>query len=286
MKDKILVFTTLILALVFPLSFLIEKKQNSVESYETALLNPKNEDKLQKIEIESADSKLVIEKNNGFFVGSNAEKTYIFPAEQKTVRNFISALKKIRTVSKIENSSAILNEKNYSFKISYALENGSSTSILVGKTDITETKRFLMLPGKEYVFKTESDFEPYLTTSADFWVCPEIVWNFSEKPNADEIQKISYVQKGRATTFIPSSKDFFKKADSLLSLRHGKLAPLQDFDENFYFLEIEFESSAFSVKIVPVAEDYILVYKNSGMNYAAEISSWTYSRLNEIFKEP
>lgn len=283
MKDKILVCAAVILALIFPLSFLAEKKTNSLKTYETAFLNPKNENQIQKIEIESAGSNILLENRNGFFTGSNPDKTYVFPAEQKTVKNFISALKKVRKISKIEDSGAILNDKSYSFKISYTLKDGSSTSILIGKTDITETKRFIIIPVNSGVFKTESDFEPFLTTSADFWVCPEIVWNFSEKTESEEIQKISWKRNGKNTVFIPSAKDFLKNADLILSLRHGKLAPVHDFDENSDFLEIEFTSGEFSVRIVPAAEDYILVYKNSGMNYAAEISGWTYGRISEIF---
>lgn len=283
MKDKILVCAAVILALIFPLSFLAEKKTNSLKTYETAFLNPKNENQIQKIEIESAGSNILLENRNGFFTGSNPDKTYVFPAEQKTVKNFISALKKVRKISKIEDSGAILNDKSYSFKISYMLKDGSSTSILIGKTDITETKRFIIIPGNSGVFKTESDFEPFLTTSADFWVCPEIVWNFSEKTEAEEIQKISWKKNGKNAVLIPSAKDFLKNADLILSLRHGKLAPVHDFDENSDFLEIEFTSGEFSVRIVPAAEDYILVYKNSGMNYAAEISGWTYGRISEIF---
>ena len=283
MKDKILVCAAVILALIFPLSFLAEKKTNSLKTYETAFLNPKNENQIQKIEIESAGSNILLENRNGFFTGSNPDKTYVFPAEQKTVKNFISALKKVRKISKIEDSGAILNDKSYSFKISYMLKDGSSTSILIGKTDITETKRFIIIPGNSGVFKTESDFEPFLTTSADFWVCPEIVWNFSEKTEAEEIQKISWKKNGKNAVLIPSAKDFLKNADLILSLRHGKLAPVHDFDENSDFLEIEFTSGEFSVRIVPAAEDYILVYKNSGMNYAAEISGWTYGRITEIF---
>lgn len=283
MKDKILVCAAVVLALIFPLSFLAEKKTNSLKTYETAFLNPKNENQIQKIEIESAGSNILLENRNGFFTGSNPEKTYVFPAEQKTVKNFISALKKVRKISKIEDSGAILNDKNFSFKISYTLKDGSSTSILIGKTDITETKRFIIIPGNSGVFKTESDFEPFLTTSADFWVCPEIVWNFSEKTESEEIQKISWKKDGKTAVLIPSAKDFLKNADLILSLRHGKLAPVQDFDKNSDFLEIEFNSGEFSVRIVPAAEDFILVYKNSGMNYAAEISGWTYGRINEIF---
>ena len=40
MKDKILVCAAVVLALIFPLSFLAEKKTNSLKTYETAFLNP------------------------------------------------------------------------------------------------------------------------------------------------------------------------------------------------------------------------------------------------------
>lgn len=286
MKDKILFFSAILLAMLFPLSFLLEKKQNSIETYETAFLNPKNENEIEKITLQKIDSTLVLENNNGFFTGGNTEKTYVFPADQKSVKNLVSALKKIRKISKSESSGENLNQKNFDFRISYTLKNGITTEILFGKTDITETKRFVKIPGKNEIFKIESDFEPFLTTSADFWVCPEIVWKPGhEIIHADEIQKISLIENGRRKTLVPSSKDFLKKAETLLSLRHGKLCPEIEFTENPVILEVEFEKNIFSVKIVPSAEDFVLVYKNESSNYAAEISGWTFSRLKEIFTD-
>ena len=49
MKDKILIFLTIFFVILFPLSFLLEKKQNSIETFETAFLNPKNEIEIKKI---------------------------------------------------------------------------------------------------------------------------------------------------------------------------------------------------------------------------------------------
>ena len=286
MKDNILIFLTIFLAIIFPLSFFIEKRQNSVETYETAFLNPKNENEIEKITLESFDSTVILENKDGFFTGVNSEKTYIFPADQKSVKNLISVLKKVRKITKSESSGEKLNEKNCDFRISYTLKSGKATEILFGKTDITETKRFVKIPGKNEIFKTESDFEPFLTTSADFWVCPEIVWNPNSAENlADEIQKISLVQDGKRKTLIPSAKDFSKKAETLLSLRHGKLCPAVETSENSDFLEVEFEDNIFSVKIIPATESFVLVYGKSGSNYAAEISEWTLNRLNEIFSE-
>lgn len=286
MKDKILIFLTIFLVILFPLSFFIEKRQNSIETYETAFLNPKNENEIEKITLESFGSTLILENKNGFFTGGNSEKTYIFPADQKSVKNFISVLKKVRKITKSESSGEKLNEKNCDFKISYTLKTGVTTEIIFGKTDITETKRFVKIPGKNEIFKTESDFEPFLTTSADFWICPEIVWNSkSEKNPADEIQKISLAHNGKRKTLIPSSKNFSKKSETLLSLRHGKLCPIVEAPENSDFLEVEFENNVFSVKIIPATESFVLVYETSGSKYAAEISEWTHNRLNEIFSE-
>lgn len=286
MKDKILFFSAIFFALLFPLSFLLEKKINSIETYETAFLNPKNENEIETITLQKNDSTLILENKNGFFTGGNEEKTYVFPADQKSVKNLVSAMKKIRKITKVESSGENLDKKNCDFRISYTLKNGGETEILFGKTDITETKRFVKIPGKNDIFKIESDFEPFLTTSADFWVCPEIIWNSGrEMLRADEIQKISLVENGKRKTLIPSSKDFLKKAETILSLRHGKLCPEIEVPENPALFEVEFEKTIFSVEIVPSTEDFVIVYKNAGANYAAEISGWTYSRLKEIFTD-
>lgn len=286
MKDKILIFLTIFFALLFPLSFLLEKKQNSVESFETAFLNPKNKTEIKKIILTNSDSTLELENKNGFYFGGNTEKTYVFPADQKSVKNLVSALTKIRKLSKAESSGSILNEKNYDFKIIYELNGGSTTKILFGKSDITETKRFVKIPGKNEVFRTESDLEQFFTTSADFWGYPEIVWNpKSEKKSAEDIQKISLLQNGKRKTFLPSANDFYKNAETILSLRHGKLCPKTEIPENTEIFEVEFDDYIFSVKIIPSGEDFVLVYKNEYSDYVAEISSWTYSRLKEAFSD-
>ena len=49
MKDKILIFFTIFLIFLFPLSFLIEKKQNFIKTYETSFLNPENDKEIEKI---------------------------------------------------------------------------------------------------------------------------------------------------------------------------------------------------------------------------------------------
>lgn len=286
MKDKILIFLTIFFVILFPLSFLLEKKQNSIETFETAFLNPKNEIEIKKIILASPDSTLEFENKNDFYFGGNIEKTYVFPADQKSVKNLVSDLKKIRKLSKAESSGTILNEKNYDFKILYELNDGKTTEILFGKSDITETKRFVKIPAKNEVFKTESDLEPFFTTNADFWVCPEIVWNSkSEKKSAEDIQKICLLQNGKRKTLLPSAKDFYKNAETLLSLRHGKLCPKIELPENAETLEVEFDDNIFSVKIAPKGEDFVLVYETKDSDYAAEISGWTYNRLKETFAD-
>ncbi|UKI52614.1 MAG: hypothetical protein L6V86_05405 [Treponema sp.] len=177
-------------------------------------------------------------------------------------------------------------KKTMNSKISYQLKNGKTTSILVGKTDITETKRFVKIPSSSGTFKTEADFSPFLTTSADFWVCPEIVWNFgNSKISSEQIQKISLIKNGKRKTLIPSSKDFIKKAETVISLRHGKICPKPEISENQEFLEVEFSDSRLLLKIIPFNEDYILTYKNKHCDFSAEISGWTYGRLMEVFSE-
>lgn len=289
MKQKLLIFFTAILIVLFPLSFIIEKKQNSFSSVKTAFLNPKNEREIDSIILQDQYSSLVLknksDNENVFFVGGNNEMTYVFPVEQNTVKNFISSLKKIRNLYKVDSTGNILNKENFSFKITYILKNGMETELLFGKNDITGTKRFLKLKAKNEVFKTDSDFDAFLTTNSNFWVLPEIIYlSNKEKINAEEIQKITLKTKERTKNILPSSKDFLEKADSLLSLRHGKLVPLYDFTENkaekAECIEIEFDEDAFfCVEIFKNNDDYVLLYKNKNLNYACEISAWTYEKL-------
>ncbi len=290
MKNKILSAFTIILAVLYPLSFLLEKKSNQIKTYETAFLNPKNINSVQKIKISDTECDLYLLNKNGIWSGnvSSSDKEMIFSAEQQTVKNFIKNLSSIKKLYLSSSNSKILNDSNWNFKISYTLQNGIETEILIGKTDISKSKRFIKLPSEKKIYKTDANFEPFLTTDANFWVCP----NLFTAPDGNEIteekiQRITFVHQGKKTVLIPGTENFSEKAEKLLSLRHGKLS-----DDVFSrimsdTIEIETEDNKFTrIKIQPKDEDFLVQYEIDGKFYTAEISLWTYNKIIEIFSRP
>lgn len=290
MKNKILIAFTIILAVLYPLSFLLEKKSNQIKTYETAFLNPKNINSVQKIKISDTECDLYLFNKNGIWSGNffSSGKEINFSAEQQTVKNFIKNLSSIKKLYLSSSNSKILNDSNWNFKISYTLQNGIETEILIGKTDISKSKRFIKLPSEKKIYKTDANFEPFLTTDANFWVCP----NLFTAPDGNEIteekiQRITFVHQGKKTVLLPGTENFSEKAEKLLSLRHGKLS-----DDVFSrimsdTIEIETEDNKFTrIKIQPKDEDFLVQYEIDGKFYTAEISLWTYNKIIEIFSRP
>lgn len=289
MKNKILFIVAIILIALFPLSFFIEKSANGIKTYETAFLNPKNSESVLKIKILDKVNEIELSYENKIWSGTlqknNFSEKTVFLAGQQTVNNFIKSLSQVRRLYVSSESQKILNDSNWIFKISYELKNGKTTEILFGKNDISKTERFLKLPENKTIYKTEADFEPFLTTSADFWVYPEFVPLVNgKKIEAKNIQRLSFVHNRKRTTLIPGSEDFSSKAETLLSLRHGKISESAFSSADFDTIEIEAdENKIISIKIQPYGEDFLVQYDLESMDYTVEISSWTYNRILEIF---
>lgn len=290
MKNKILIAFTIILAVLFPFSFLLERKSNQIKTYETAFLNPKNINSVQNIKLSDTERELSLLNKNGIWSGkfSSSDKEMIFYAEQQTVKNFIKNLSSIKKLYLSSSNSKLLNDSNWNFKISYILQNGIETEILIGKTDISKSKRFIKLPSKMEIYKTDANFEPFLSTDANFWVCPNLLPSADKNEITEEkIQRITFVHKGKKTVLLPGTEKFSEQAEKLLSLRHGKLS-----DEVFSkimsdTIEIETEDNKVTrIKIQPKDEDFLVQYELDGKFYTAEISLWTYNKIIEIFNQP
>ncbi len=292
MKNKILLFLAVILIVLFPLSFFIEKKANGIKTYETAFLNPKNTESILKISIFDKESKIELSLQNdiwsGTFLENDSSEKTVFLAEQQTVKNFIKNLSSVRKLYVSSENQKILNNSNWIFKVSYELKDGKITEILFGKNDISKTKRFLKLPEKKEIYKTEANFESFLTTNPDFWIYPDFVPLVNgKKLEVQNIQKLSFVHNRKRTTLIPSTEDFSKKAETLLSLRHGKLSSSAFSKIQSDTLEIEAdENKTIYIKIQPKdesKEDFLVQYEFNENYYVTEISAWTYNRILEIF---
>lgn len=288
MKDKILLISTIVLIIIFPLSFLFEKNNNKRETFQTALLNPKNTETLKEINISDKISDITLFKENSLWKGKiliNSEET-IFPLDIATINNFIKSLSEIRKLEKISENQKLINENNYEYKISYLLENSTETNIYFGKNDISQTKRIIKFNSNKESYHVNSDFEAFLSCNPDFWICPELIPsinNLTIKP--ENLQRITYYTLSDKITILPGSESFSKNAEKLLSLRHGHIRK-EKINNNLPSekLVIETDSGLISIKLQAFQDDYLLEYNQENNNYTTEISSWTYSALEEIFK--
>ena len=224
----------LILAILFALSFVKTCKNDKRETIKTALVNPKYQTAISKIEIYQGDrdkqdqdknldqSKdqgnsnfISLEKKGAYWTISQKNSPYSLPADGQRVENFILELIKVRNMyklsDKIEKNSAFGLTDQSTFHIRYYYDDDKNENfheLSFGNQDFSLTGRYLMTDSKATVYEINSDFDSFLTTSVQNWSEPFI---------------ISQQVLGTIKDSDIQNQNISDKA-KLLELRHGGLA--------------------------------------------------------------
>ncbi len=318
LSKKILYLADLLLAILFAFSFVKTCKNDKREAVKTALVNPKYQPTISKIEIyqgerDNLEKKqnqgdcnfISLEKNGDYWTISQKNNPYSLPADCQRVEKFISELTKIRNMyklsDKIEKNSAFGLTDQSTFHIRYyyddnddnKMENSKSNSsfgknlpgenfheLSFGNQDFSLTDRYLMTDSKATVYEINSDLDSFLTTSVQNWTEPYI---------------ISQQVLGTIKESDIQNQNISDKA-KLLELRHGGL-PTEKSLENKkspaipeFSLPIQLgNKSAIQLDIFKSQSDTEFTVRaiytrpdKSQSTYYSKISSWTYNKIKEI----
>lgn len=288
-KDSIIYSAVIFLAILFPLSFTKScKNTDKREILKTALVNPKYERAISKIELSSGGSKILLTKTEKNWLVSENESELTIPAQSRRVENFIKDLISVRNMYKLsdkfsQNSSYGLHSDE-TFTITYVYNDGSH-SIYFGNQDFAQTSRYLMTDKNLHVYEINSSFDTYLTVNSSMWTDPYIVSNeVFGKITEDSVQS-SKVFTGNSVTKIADISKF-------LDLRHGGFADFTVALPEEIEMEINLElgnkaSVNFEIYSTNIESEYLVKSEylgadNSKYYTCSKISSWTYNKIKEI----
>lgn len=213
MKQKKIVAVSFFMAffsiIVFLCSFFFEDRTME-KGVESALVNPKNKEKIYFVEFSKNAETLLLKKNENFwYCSGNGIFTF---ADEEKIEKFLSALTEIRTVYKVLDSE----RENFdmdsfqisNFRVSLFSSSGEVLGILYfGKTDSLTSRIIFSSKNGRIVFETEDDFSSFLNMAVDFWVKMEIFFGVKNPSNLN---------------FSPDNLHL------LYSLRHGKTKSLSE----------------------------------------------------------
>lgn len=285
MKTKLILYFTLILLVIFYLlSFLNfdEKKYNKY--VETAFLNSKYLNTIDEITIKKNKDEFSLLKKNNVWIGKKYSNE--FPVEQKFVEKSLNNLIKIRKMYKISDNintySSFNLDSSSCFEILCKNSDKICTQFYVGKSDFSNSKRFVLTSKSTVVFKTEANFEDLLQLETRFWNDPYIIPQNLYETSENVIQKISASTKNKSVSF--SNKEVNSSDFKLLELRHGEITSETCNNQTELLMNVEYSNGKVLVmKFVPYTQDsYVIFYTDDiSWKYSAFVSSWTYNRILE-----
>jgi len=306
-----------LLTITYGLSFLKSNEKENRKAQKTALLNPKNVDKVKTIQLSNGQSETGNSGtgNDNIFINFNENKNIweislsqentnlIIPADSAKVADFLKELSKIINlyeVSEINSDNNSFGLKESPFSLSYYLSDNSPTEIFFGNHDFSGNFRYLTTDGKK-VYEINSDIDKYLSTTVQSWSNPLI---FSEdilcKKNWKDVQKITIKffdsNSQKINTRILEQKnqneksgvEFSEYVSKIFDLRHSGFANLEK-TESLMTMEIDYgDLSVSNIEIFSTTTEnqYILQLNhkdNSSKNeydYEMKISEWTYNKIN------
>lgn len=316
-QNKNLIFLyaiVLILALLYLLSFV--KKTDKRKAVNTALINSKYQDSINKLQLSNAQGLLEITKKDGIWFAGD------FPADSERVNTFLKNLTKIRTLYKLQelksnkaSQSESLNEiygfdEANKFVLRYFYNESDFADIIFGKNDFSQTSRYLMSSKSTAVYEVDNSLEPYLTLSKQIWCEPYMISHIiSGKIDSDMIMKIKINYDNNEIIKDSKSENWKTNCSKLLDLRHGGFQELNKngntetgtestFEKNQAEMILSLElGNKNSIKIIispdensssenagqyQVQAQYYLNTNNQIFTCNSQISLWTYNKIKEI----
>lgn len=326
-QTKLLFKILLASILIFVLSLAFSKKERSVpKSVESAILNPSHRNEVNLIEIESGEgSSVTLKKQGEFWLLSKAFENgneICTLADSKIISSLLENAGKIRNIYKIsEKESDYLSlgiSENQGTSISFSQNNNRMyTKVHFGYTNSLKNRIYFRSEASKAVYETENDIFQFLTTETSYWsegqIAPEIKnpVQITLKTEKDSEQNFS----PRTITLDEKTEKFQSKSHAILSLRHGKVSPLDSSDSlkkisiltlqdgNGRLSRIDFfvkwadaegdsinqlsekEISYFYKKTVTPSQidsqENIFAFYSENALY--EISAWTYEKITSLF---
>ena len=271
-----------VLLVVLFLALIPFKDKNSPEQKTTALLNPNYKEKVAAVKISTPlengkRTSVTIVKRGDFFLGTDSatENKFIWPADLQSVVNLIETASEIQTINKVADSVTSwknfnVDEKKSTHVIFYDEKGIELSNLFFGSTNALNGKTAFRTSAEQTVWEGNGTIEPYLTTKVSFWadcfIYPQIVSTYSRKESE------SLLRRGEISNLIPPEDlkpDFvFKK-----EFENGNTAFYRIYSkENDYI-------------VIPEFKAYDSKYKElfNSINYRYSISSWTFSKFQELF---
>lgn len=299
-KTNIILWSAaLVLAFLFLLSFSRSAGGDSRKPVKTALLNPKNLERISYIEISEGENAIVLEKDS-FWKVKNKDSRYSLPADNERINRLIKELAEMRTLYKV---SDIIKDRNdfgltdgSEIHLKYKIDD-SETDLIFGKTDFSKTSRYFMSGRNASVYEIDTLLDKYLSASVKNWseaylISRQILGNVK----LEDIQSLTIWSEGHSFKATAGEESFSVGAGKILELRHGGVGSVDG--RGIFAGEVELELGNKSKIILRVynsdAENEYTV-KNEYIDAAgktiyesfARISSWTFNRLvmSEDYRE-
>ena len=324
-SNLILCITSIFLLILFIISFTKINSNNVLKDkrkpVKTAIINPKNVDKITRIEIfegnASAKKISLIKSNNIWYTNpdfdiktslKNNDTEYLIPAEQSKINQMFEYLSSTMNVYK---RSQKLSEKNdfgvtdaSTIHFRYYMDGEIFNEVLFGKTDFAKTSRYMMSKSNTTVYEISTQIDQYLTMVEQNWTEPYIISQIiNGQKKASDIQKIKITQNDYeyqiVKTIVPSNENYLKITSKLLELRHGGKGKIPE-TENLYFpvLKLEYElgnkcsisqffyplerTSENDVSEYNIITDYSSPEKTKKQRVCYKISAWTFEKIIEL----
>ena len=310
--------TLFLLVLIFLLNSIFTNKIQKRTVINSAILNSKYN--VKKFEIRDSNNSLnSIYKVDSFWGGqiTKNDSTTYFPVDEKTVIDFLTLSKEIRTLNKIvDNSKNISSESIHQNYLTYGLSDESAivisyfdstnacvSKIYFGSLNQTLDQIFLRTEKNSTIYSMDSKIIDYLEVKPNFWCDKNIlpIW-ISKNIDSTDIQNISFNLNN--SKFINANKKAFDKFPSLrfseliydsnqilnsekdsllIKITTGKGS---EYNLNFIPAQtINGKCSLFELKIIPditYSQKEIDFIKK--LNYKATVSNWTFNSIKEMLE--
>ena len=233
-----------ILIITYVLSFFYSGKKTAEKKEEltTSLLNPKNIDKIDSIEINKNDEFIFLQKKDDFWVLLNNDNSPV-PANSDFVYSFFNDLSQIRKLYKItdkleKNNKFGLQDEN-KISIKYTLSDGTFQQLYFGNYDFSLSFRYFMTGKNLNIYQIDNSFEKYLNINIQNWADPYIVSkSIMKRLSSENVQRVIFNQNGESKKISDNSKLF----STLLELRHGGIGQRNEINEKNRLLTVKIEA--------------------------------------------